>query len=197
MTVHLAHPTLKACHGGFSAIVHGTVNLCWGLFKWGLLVALIAAIAAVPFFYDRLDSEIRQRLLTMLSEQYQDLGISIRSAQFVEGEGIEVRDLVIVETGAAGPQAELLCLPEVFLHSRGTLQELLSGSLQVRRGRGATARAADDPAARRGPGVAPACCPCRNWATGNSRFRQFASRTRPSRSSIRPRTRRRCWLCAT
>lgn len=132
--VHLAHPTsttLKACHGGFSAIVHGTVNLCWGLFKWGLLVALIAAIAAVPFFYDRLDSEIRQRLLTMLSEQYQDLDISIRSAQFVEKEGIEIRDLVIVETGAAGPRAELLCLPEVFLHSRGSLQELLAGSIKI------------------------------------------------------------------
>jgi AsmA-like protein len=113
-------------------IVHGTVNLCWGFFKWGLLVALIAAIAAVPYFYDRLDSEIRQRLLAMLSEQYEGLEISVRSAQFVEDEGIEIRDLVIVETDAAGPRAELLSLPEVFLHSRGTLQEVLSGAIQVR-----------------------------------------------------------------
>lgn len=115
------------------AIVQGVVNLCWGFFKWGLLVALIAAIAAVPYFYDRLDSEIRHRLLTMLSEQYEGLDISVRSAQFVENEGIEVRDLVIVETGAAGPRAELLSLPEVFLHSQGTLQEVLSGSIEVRK----------------------------------------------------------------
>lgn len=97
-----------------------------------MLVALIAAIAAVPYFYDRLDSEIRQHLLSILSEQYEGLEISIRSAQFVEDEGIEIRDLVFVETGAAGPRAELLCLPEVFVYSRGTLQEMLSGSLAVR-----------------------------------------------------------------
>jgi hypothetical protein len=114
------------------AIVQGVVNLCWGFFKWGLLVVLIAAIAAVPYFYDRLDNEIRQRLLTILSEQYQGLDISVRSAQFVEDEGIEIRDLVIVETGAAGPRAELLSLPEVFLHSQGTLKEMLSGSIAVR-----------------------------------------------------------------
>ena len=88
------------------------MNLCWGLFKWGLLVALIAIIAAVPYFYDRLDSEIRQRLLTMVSEQYDGLDISVRSAQFVENEGIEVRDLVIVEPDAPGPRAELLSLPK-------------------------------------------------------------------------------------
>ena len=109
------------------------MNLCWGFFKWGLLVVLIAAIAAVPYFYDRLDSEIRQRLLTMLSEKYQGLDIYVRSAQFVENEGIEVRDLVIVETEAAGPRAELLSLPEVFLHSQGTLQEVLSGSIELRK----------------------------------------------------------------
>ncbi len=86
----------------------------------------------MPYFYDRLDNEIRQRLLTVLSEQYDDLDISVRSAQFVEDEGIEIRDLVIVETGAAGPRAELLRLPEVFLHSQGTLQEVLSGSIAVR-----------------------------------------------------------------
>ncbi len=107
------------------------MNLCWGFFKWALLVALVAAIAAVPYFYDRLDREIQQRLVTMLSEQYEGLEISVRSAQFVEEEGIEIRDLVIVETDAAGPRAELLSLPEVFLHSRGTLQEVLSGSIDV------------------------------------------------------------------
>ncbi len=114
------------------AIVHGTVNFCWGFFKWALLVVLIVTIAAVPYFYDRLDREIRQRLLTLLSDQYEGLDISVRSAQFVENEGIEIRDLVIVETQAAGPRAELLTLPEVFLHSQGTLQEVLSGSIAVR-----------------------------------------------------------------
>ncbi|MHB8899430.1 MAG: hypothetical protein ACYC6Y_11835 [Thermoguttaceae bacterium] len=108
------------------------MNICWGFFKWGLLVALIAAIAAVPYFYDRLDNEIRQRVLAILSEQYDGLSISLRAAEFVEDEGIEIRDLVLVETGAAGPRAELLTLPEVFLQSEGTLQEVLSGSIEVR-----------------------------------------------------------------
>ncbi len=119
-------------HGGFCAIVHGVVNLCWGFFKWGLLVVLIAAIAAVPYFYDRLDDEIRQRLLAVLSAQYEGLDISIHSAQFVEKEGIEIRNLVIVEPGAAGPRAELVSMPEVLLRSQGTLQELLAGSIAIR-----------------------------------------------------------------
>jgi hypothetical protein len=107
------------------------VNLCWGFFKWGLLIGVVGVVVAVPYFYDQLDSEIRQRMESLLAEHYPELEVSIRSAQFIEDEGIDVRDLVIVEKGAKGPRAELIHVPEIRILARGNLQELLSGGPDI------------------------------------------------------------------
>jgi AsmA-like protein len=103
------------------------VNFCWFLFKWGLLVGLATVIAVVPYVYQRLDAEVCRRVEDLLAQQYPDLEVTVRSAQFVEGEGIEVRGLSIVEPGADGPHAELLHLEELFLSCRADLEELISG----------------------------------------------------------------------
>ncbi len=107
------------------------MNLCWGFFKWGLLIGVVGVVVAVPYFYDQLDSEIRQRMESLLAEHYPELEVSIRSAQFIEDEGIDVRDLVIVEKGAKGPRAELIHVPEIRILARGNLQELLSGGPDI------------------------------------------------------------------
>lgn len=107
------------------------MNLCWGIFKWGLLIGVVGVVVGVPYFYDQLDSEIRQRMESLLSEHYPELEVSVRSAQFIEDEGIDVRDLVIVEKGAKGPRAELIHVPEIRILARGNLQELLSGGPDV------------------------------------------------------------------
>ena len=90
-------------------------------------------IAVVPYVYHRLDGEVCRRVEGLFAEQYPDLKVTVRSAEFVEGEGIEVRGLSIVEPGTNGPHAELLYLEEIFLSCRADLEELISGQPAITR----------------------------------------------------------------
>ncbi len=96
-----------------------------------MLLGGIAIAAAVYFFYDRVDEEIRCRVVELIAEHYSSLQVSVRSAELVE-DGIEIRGLSIVEPGAEGAHAELIYLDEVFLECSTDWQELLEGQLQVR-----------------------------------------------------------------
>lgn len=109
------------------------MNFCWEIFKWCLLAAVVGAVAAVPYFCQQVDARIHCRLLTELRQHYADLDISIRSARLIEGRGIEIRDLLIVEPDAAGPRAELIHLPEIFITCNTELAQLASGDLEVTR----------------------------------------------------------------
>ena len=109
------------------------VNFCWFFFKWGLLLGMAALIAVVPYVYKRLDAEVCRRVEDLFAQQYSGLQVSVRSAEFVEGEGIEVRGLSIVEPGADGPRAELLHLEELFLSCRADLEDLISGQPAITR----------------------------------------------------------------
>ncbi len=112
-------------------ITKGLVNLCWFFFKWGLVLSVLAAAVAVPYLYHRVDEEIRARIEARLADHFPGLAVRVRFAQLVEGEGIEVRGISIVERGAAGPQAELAYFDELFIGCQTTLQELVKGELEV------------------------------------------------------------------
>ena len=103
------------------------VNFCWSIFKWGLLVGLAGAVIAALFLYQQMDGEIRRRVEEQLARHFVDLKVTVRSAELVEGEGIKVRGLSILDPTATGPRAELLHLEEAFLCCRADLNELLSG----------------------------------------------------------------------
>jgi hypothetical protein len=109
------------------------VKFCWSVFKWGLLVGLAAAVVAVPLLYQRLDEEIRRRVEEHFARHYPDLKVTVRSAELVEGEGIRVRGVSILDPSLAGPRAELLLLGEAFLACRADLNALVSGELDVSR----------------------------------------------------------------
>ncbi len=95
------------------------------------MLSALAVAAAVPYLYHRVDEEIRSRIEAKLADHFPGLAVSVRAAKLVEGEGIEVRGISIVERGAAGPQAELAYFDELFLGCRTTLQELVKGELEV------------------------------------------------------------------
>ena len=120
-------------HGGLFPILSRAINCCWFCFKWGLVLAVVAGIAAIPYFYRRVDEEIRRRVESRIAQHYVGLKVSVGSAQLVEGKGIRVHDLVIVEPGAEGPRAELISLEEVFLECPTDLKDLAAGDPPVRR----------------------------------------------------------------
>src|SRR5205085_1962759 len=115
--------------GRIPAIIKGLIHVCWTSFKWGLLLAAIAALAAIPYFYQQMNEAIRDRVEARIAEQYPHLSVTVRSAQLIEGEGIEVRGLSIFEPGAPGPQAELLYVDELFLFCQTNLKDLVQNKV--------------------------------------------------------------------
>jgi hypothetical protein len=101
------------------------INFCWFIFKWGLVLCVIGAIAAVPYFYHRMDEEIRRRIESIFAQHYPDLKVTVGSAELIAGQGIVVRNLSIVEPGAQGPRAELANVEEIFLACQTDVKELI------------------------------------------------------------------------
>ncbi len=66
-----------------------------------------------------------------MAAHYPTLLVRVGSAQLVEGEGIRVRGLRIVEPGAEGPHAELLAIDEMTLVCETDLRRLLTGDVKV------------------------------------------------------------------
>ena len=95
-----------------------------------MLGAIGGAVAAVPYLSRRLDTEIRDRVQARLAEHYVGLEVKLARAEFVEGEGIKARNLVILEPGADGPHPDLLHVEEVVLGFAGSLKDLLQGEPQ-------------------------------------------------------------------
>ncbi len=92
---------------------------------------VVAALVSAPLWYRRVDEEVRQRIEAKIAAHYPQLSVRIRSAQLVDGDGIEVRGLSIVEPGAAGPQAELLYIDEMFLACKTNWQDMLQGPPRI------------------------------------------------------------------
>lgn len=109
------------------------INTCWFCFKWGLLLAAVGAAATAAYFYHRMDEEIRCHVEQRIAQHYTGLKVTIRSAELLEGEGIEIRGLSILEPGAEGPRAELLYCDEVFLSCPAEVQDLIREEPQVSR----------------------------------------------------------------
>jgi hypothetical protein len=92
-----------------------------------LLAAIIGVVMAVPYLYRRVDEQIRRRLEEKLAEHYPGLKVKVDSAHLVEGEGIEVRGLSLLEPGVEGPRAEIVNVESMMLSCRYRVQDLVRG----------------------------------------------------------------------
>ena len=108
------------------------INFCWFWFKWGLIACVIGAALLVPYFYHRMDEEIRRRVEELLAKQYPGLQVKLHSAVLMKGEGIALRGLSIIDPAAEGPGAELLSYDECFLACPTDLSDLCSGQSSPR-----------------------------------------------------------------
>ncbi len=107
------------------------VRSSWFCFKWGLVLALVIGLGVMLYLDRRLDEEIRNRVETLIAQGYPELDVAVRTAHFIEGEGISIRGLRIQDPEVDGPEAVLVDIDEVFLHSESGLQDLLQDSLRI------------------------------------------------------------------
>ena len=68
------------------AIVVRLINSCWFLFKWGLILIVVGAALAVPYFYQRMDEE--GRILTKDWSKY-DYGKTVFRPKLMEPEELQ------------------------------------------------------------------------------------------------------------
>jgi hypothetical protein len=90
-----------------------------------LVLAVIGGVAAIPFLSREMDRQICCRFQTLIAQHYPGLKVTVRSAEFVAGEGIRVRGISIADPAADGPRADLLTIEELFLTSKAELKDLL------------------------------------------------------------------------
>ncbi len=109
------------------------VNFCWFWFKWGLIACAIGAALLVPYFYHRIDTEIRRCVEERIAKQYPGLQVKIHSAVLMKGEGIALRGVSILDPAAEGPGAELVSFDECFLACSTDLADLCGGRLKLSR----------------------------------------------------------------
>jgi len=86
-----------------------------------------------PYYYYRVDEQVRRRIEARLAANYPGLLVRVRAAELKEGQGIEVHGLSIFEPGAQGPQAELLYVDEIFFACETNWRELLRDCPEITR----------------------------------------------------------------
>ena len=107
------------------------INACWFLFKYGLLLGALAAIAALWYFQDTLNDKIRSHVEQTIATAYPHLDVQVRSVQRIDGKGILIHDLTLTERDASGPQAELAHFEEILLGCRAQIQDLIRGKPNI------------------------------------------------------------------
>lgn len=97
-----------------------------------MLLAIVACGLAGMWLYRQFDEEVRAQIEAHLGRLYPHLTIRVRSAQWLSGEGLEIRGVSVFLPEASGPEAELLHVEELFVFCQADWRELLAGKLSVR-----------------------------------------------------------------
>jgi hypothetical protein len=98
---------------------------------WMLLVGAVATAAVAIHLNRHIGDTIRTHVEAHLAERFPGLKVTVRSAELVTGEGLDIRGISIVEPGAEGPRAELAHFEEVRLACSTDLPALISGNPEI------------------------------------------------------------------
>ena len=91
----------------------------------------LAAIALLWYFQDTLNDKIHSHVEQVIATAYPHLDVQVGTVQRVEGKGILIRDLTLIERDASGPQAELAHFEEILLGCRAQIQDLVRGKPNI------------------------------------------------------------------
>lgn len=106
-------------------------DMLWSVVRWALPLTVAGVIAAVAIGSTRVGEEIRRRVEARLREEFPGLAVQVQGAGLVEGEGIVVRGVTIVDPSLPTRQRQLVRVEEVHLECRTTLAELATGEPRI------------------------------------------------------------------
>jgi len=99
--------------------------------KWTTLTVAVLACALGLYLYHNLNSEIRSHVEKKFASHYSDLLVSVRSARFIEGKGIEIRGLSLSQRASFYQSQELVSVDEIMVYCTTDPRKLASGDFKV------------------------------------------------------------------
>ncbi|MEX0793714.1 MAG: AsmA-like C-terminal domain-containing protein, partial [Pirellulaceae bacterium] len=99
--------------------------------KRAMLILVIGGVALGLYLYHNLENEIRVRIEQKLAAHYEDLHVSIRSARLVEGQGLEIRGMLLGQRDRLGRLQEIISVDEVIIQCNVTPQGLMKGDFEI------------------------------------------------------------------
>ena len=118
--------------------MHSLADTLWTLVRWTVPVTVAAVVAAGAIGSSRVGEEIRGRVEARLAEEFPTLNVQVQGASLVQGEGIVVRGVSLVDPKMPQQWRQLLWIDELRLACTTDLTELAAGppritAVQVRR----------------------------------------------------------------
>lgn len=108
-------------------------RVSWNCLRWSAFTAVIVACALGLYLYHNLNHEIRAYVERKIAGHYQHLVVSVRSARFVEGKGIEIRGLTLSDRSSHYQSQELVSVDEIMVYCTTDPRRLAGGEFEVQR----------------------------------------------------------------
>lgn len=89
-------------------------------------------VGTAVFLYLRLDNEIQKVIQRRLAKHYSHLAVHLDGARLIQGQGIRMHGLSIVDPSKRGPGAELIQIEEILIVCNTQWRSLISQNLDAR-----------------------------------------------------------------
>ena len=106
-------------------------DILWTLVRWTLPLSVAAVVVAITLGSNRIGEEVRRRIEGRIQSRFPDLAVRVGAASLVEGEGIVIRGVTIVDPKLPAEQRGLLSIDEIHVACGTTLTDLMAGDLRI------------------------------------------------------------------
>ena len=101
------------------------------LVRWAVPVTVAGVLAAGAIGSSRIGEEVRSRVEARLAQEFPSLVVQVQGASLVDGEGIVVRGVSLVDPGVPQQWRQVLWIDEVRLACTTSLSELACGPPRI------------------------------------------------------------------
>ena len=103
----------------------------WMLVRWALPITVAGVMAAGAIASSRLGEEVRSRVQQRLAQEFPALSVQVQGASLVEGEGIVVRGVSLIDPSLPKECRQMLWIDEVRLACSTNLSDLIAGAPRI------------------------------------------------------------------
>jgi hypothetical protein len=101
------------------------------LVRWALPITVAGVVAAGAIGSSRLGEEVRSRVQQRLAQEFPALSVQVQGASLVEGEGIVVRGVSLIDPSLPKECRQMLWIDEVRLACSTNLADLIAGTPRI------------------------------------------------------------------